>query len=175
MESVLYNHILIFYHLENFKLNELKMRDLNGSYFLPHKYKRLGWAIISLSLLVVAIVGILYNNGFQNFGILEHILGPILSYATMIGLTIVISSREKKEDEMIRMIRLKSFQYGLYLTVVVSLLFFLLSIAGNNEFRLSSFIVAAKVGGSMSGINATLIFIVTIYQFKLFSLKSDEE
>jgi Ca2+/Na+ antiporter len=93
---------------------------------------------------------------------------PLLHYTVMIGLTIVISSREEKEDEMIRMVRLKSFQYGLYFTVFVSLVLFVLSIAGNHDLRLSQLV-------GIGGINATLIYIVVIYQFKLFNLKNDEE
>ena len=152
------------------------MRDLNSSYFLPHRYKWIGWAIIGLSLLAVAIKGFLYNYNteFQDFGVVDHILGSILSYAVMIGLTILVSSREKQEDEMIRLIRLKSFQYGFYLTVFLSLLFFLISIVDNgfNAFR---FITTSTKIDMYFGINATLVFIVAIYQFKLFRLKNDEE
>jgi len=152
------------------------MRDLNSSYFLPHRYKWIGWAIISISLLAVAIKGILYNYSteFQDLGVVDHIIGSILSYTVMIGLTILVSSREKQEDEMIRMIRLKSFQYGFYLTVFLSLLFFLISIvdSGLNAF---SFITATMQIDMFFGINATLVFIVAIYQFKLYRLKNDEE
>lgn len=152
------------------------MRDLNSSYFLPHRYKWIGWTIIGLSLLAVTIKGILYNYNteFQDLGVLDHIIGSILSYAVMIGLTILVSSREKQEDEMIRMIRLKSFQYGLYLTVFLSLLFFLISIA-NSGLNAFSFISATMKIDMFFGINATLVFIVAIYQFKLFRLKNDEE
>lgn len=152
------------------------MRDLNSSYFLPHRYKWIGWAVIGLSLLAVTIKGILYNYSteFQDLGVLDHLIGSILSYAVMIGLTILVSTREKQEDEMIRLIRLKSFQYGFYLTVFLSLLFFLVSIAdkGTNVFSL---IIAAKNIDMFFGINTTLVFIVAIYQFKLFRLKNDEE
>jgi hypothetical protein len=146
------------------------MKDLNSSYFLPHHYKRIGWAIIVIHLLLIAIAYILHDlMGMRNFlGGLEYLLFPLLHYTVMIGLTIVISSREEKEDEMIRLIRLKSFQYGLYLTVFVSLVLFILSIAGNHDLRLSQLI-------GIGGINATLIYIVVIYQFKLYRLKYDEE
>ena len=152
------------------------MRDLNSSYFLPHRYKWIGWAIICISILAILIKGIVYNYGneFQDLGVADHILGSILSYAMMIGLTIVVSSREKQEDEMIRLIRLKSFQYGLYLTVFLSLLFFLVSFV-NNGFNIYSFIMAAQRGDMLFGVNATLFYIVAIYQFKLFRLKNDEE
>lgn len=152
------------------------MRDINSSYFLPHRYKWIGWTIIGLCLLTVAIKGILYNYSpvFQDLGVVGHIIGSVLSYAVMIGLTILVSSREKKEDEMIRLIRLKSFQYGFYLTVFLSLLFFLVGIAesGFNVFR---FIAATIQIDMFFGINVTLVFIVAIYQFKLFRLKNDEE
>ena len=152
------------------------MRDLNSSYFLPYRYKWIGWAIIGLSLLAVAAKGILYNynTDFQDFGVFDHIIGSILSYAVMVGLTILVSSREKQEDEMIRLVRLKSFQYGLYLTVFLSLLLFLLSIA-ESGFNAISFIEATLKIDMFFGINATLVFIVAIYQFKLFRLKNDEE
>lgn len=152
------------------------MRDLNNSYFLPHRYKKIGWAIIGVHLLLIALLYVLHLIGFQNFGGIEHLLFPLLHYTVMIGLTIVISSREEKEDEMIRMIRLKSFQYGLYLTVFVSLVllvvrFFVFNIAGPFDISLPV-INGINV---ISGINATLIYIVAIYQFKLFNLKNDEE
>lgn len=144
------------------------MRDLNSSYFLPHRYKKIGWAIIGIHLLLIAILYVLHWIGFRNFGGIEYLIFPLLHYTVMIGLTIVISSREKNEDEMIRMVRLKSFQYGLYLTVFVSLVLFVLSIAGNHDLRLSQLV-------GIGGINATLIYIVVIYHFKLFNLKNDEE
>lgn len=144
------------------------MRDLNSSYFLPHRYKRVGWAIIGIHLLLIVILYVLHWVGFRNFGGIEHLIFPLLHYTVMIGLTIVISSREEKEDEMIRMVRLKSFQYGLYFTVFVSLVLFVLSIAGNHDLRLSQLV-------GIGGINATLIYIVVIYQFKLFNLRNDEE
>jgi len=152
------------------------MSNLNSSYFLPHQYKWIGWAILGISLLAVFIKGILYNysNEFQDLGVFDHILGSILSYTVMVGLTIVVSSREKQEDEMIRMIRLKSFQYGLYLTVFLSLLFFLVSIA-DGGFNVFSFIIDTKKIDMFLGINAALVFIVAIYHFKLFRLKNDEE
>lgn len=144
------------------------MRDLNSSYFLPHRYKKIGWTIIGIHLLLIAIMFVLHLIGFQNFGGIEYFIIHLLHYTVMIGLTIVISSREEKEDEMIRMVRLKSFQYGLYLTVFVSLVLFVLSIASNHDLRLSQLV-------GIGGINATLIYIVAIYQFKLFNLKNDEE
>ena len=143
------------------------MRDLNTSYFLPHRYKRIGWIIIGIDLLLIALLYILHLVGVRNFGGIVFVF-PLLHYTAMIGLAIVISSREKKEDEMIRMIRLKSFQYGLYLTVFVSLVLFLLSITSNQNLRLSNLI-------GVGGIDATLIYIAVIYQFKLFTLKNDEE
>jgi hypothetical protein len=152
------------------------MRDLNSSYFLPHRYKWIGWAIIGLSVLTVAIKGFLYNYNteFQDLGVVDDIIGSILSYAVMIGLTILVSSREKQEDEMIRLIRLKSFQYGFYLTVFLSLLFFLISIA-DRGFNAYSFITDTMKIDMFFGINATLAFIVAIYHFKLFRLRNDEE
>lgn len=152
------------------------MRDFNSSYFLPYRYKWIGWAIIGMSLLAVAIKGILYNfsTEFQDLGVIDHIIGSVLSYAVMIGLTILVSTREKKEDEMIRLIRLKSFQYGLYLTVFLSLLFFLASIAENSS-NAFSFVIGVNKIDMFLGINATLVFIVAIYHFKLYRLKNDEE
>ncbi len=142
------------------------MEDLNTSYFLPHRYKRVGWAIIGIHVLLIALTYILDQAGVRTG--LEHLLLPLLNYTVMIGLTIVISSREEKEDEMIRLVRLKSFQYGLYLTVFVAVVMIILRIIGPYNFEMPRV-------RRMGGINAMLIFIIAIYQFNLFKLRSDEE
>lgn len=144
------------------------MQDLNTSYFLPNRYKRIGWGIIGIHLLVILFIYVLSLFGVRNFGGIEHFLLPLLNYTVMIGLTIVISSREKNEDEMIRLIRLKSFQYGLYLTVFIGVVMLILRIIAPYNF------VMPRIRG-MGEINALLLFIIMIYKFNLFRLRSNEE
>lgn len=142
------------------------MRDFNSSYFLPHHYKKIGWGMIIGHIILIIISGLLDFLGLGIFQTFQYILVPLLPYSVMISLTIVISSREKNEDEMIRLIRLKSFQYGLYLTILVFVVAGIVRLLDFSSWRM-------WMGGG--GINATLIYIVVIYHFKLHNLSRDEE
>lgn len=138
------------------------MQDVNTSYLLPHRYKRIGWGVIGIFFVLYVITDYGFDYGMLNW--FKGIHGTIL----MIGLTLVITSREEKEDEMIRLIRLKSFQYGLYTTVLIEVVGMVLGFIGIVRLPFPPI-------NAFGEINGVLILILIIYQFNLYRLRSDEE
>lgn len=156
------------------------MNNIETSYYLPHRFKFIGWGLILLHLLVIVVlillVDILQVLSVSNISY-GHVIVYLFKYTIMIGLAMVISSREKQEDEMIRLIRLKSFQYGLYFAVFISILFpFLKVFLMEIDVMIDGFwIYPSALLTGLDTISAILLYIVVIYQFKLYRLRSDEE
>ncbi len=138
---------------------------MNTSIYLPHKFERIGWAGILihggllLSLAILDAIGLLPETLYET----GYIIRVLFRYTLMIGLVFVICSIEKYEDELIMQLRLRAFQEGLFITVILSLFMFALT-----------FIVRyPMVYESAEGINATLIFITMIYKYKLYKFRKE--
>ncbi len=106
---------------------------------IPHKYKKLGWIILSIGLLASAMailfpdatlwmqvkVFALFNpdapNGFA--GTLENnIADEVIAVFLIIGGLLVAFSKVKIEDEGVVELRLHSLQWGVFLNYFILLL-----------------------------------------------------
>jgi len=77
---------------------------------LPNKMKIVGWAIMLVSLVVILSTS-LFDGDFE-------ILKLILKRTILLGLLIVVVSREKIEDERIQLIRAKAFGSTFLIAVI---------------------------------------------------------
>lgn len=144
------------------------MKSIETTLLLPNRFKKIGIGLIAahvaLILLLRFVFG-LYEAPSSIPDIVFFVPISFLKYTVMVGLTMFITSKEKFEDELVNTIRLKSFQYGLYLTVFISLSLFVLSLINSTDLRVHG----------IDGVNALLVYISVIYQFNIYRFKSDEE
>lgn len=157
------------------------MKSFNATYYLPHSFKRLGWVLLGVSVIPFIVLVILIE-GLKLLPVSDWAVTVAYLFPTglTLGLILVISSREKREDEMIRMIRLKSFQYGLFFAVGMFYFSFLFRSIGalipSPGLAIEGiWILPAYMFGRLDTITATLLYIAIIYHFKLWRLRSDEE
>jgi hypothetical protein len=94
------------------KFCKAEERRLNWliNFKLPNYWKKIGWGLLLISL--VLILSTKFLDG--NFDLLKS----ILKKAMLIGLLIVTISREKIEDEFIENLRSKSFTLAFILGVI---------------------------------------------------------
>jgi len=153
------------------------MDSITSPYFLPNRFKKIGWLLIGIHLSIMVILLIL----IEILNVLPitntaMIIVELWGYTLMIGLVLVISSREKEEDELIRFIRLQSFQYGLYLAVCISIFLSILTRFPGIDVHIHGlWIYPSTILTELDTISATLLYIVGFYQFKLYRLRNDEE
>ena len=161
----------------NYQLNWNFMDPLNFSYFLPNRFKKIGWLLIAIHLsIILALLFLIEIVNVLPVSNTAAVIVHLFEYTLMIGLVLVISSREKEEDELIRLIRLKSFQYGLYLAVCISIFLSVMTRFPGIEMTIQGlWIYPATILTELDTISATLLYIVGFYQFKLYRLRNDEE
>jgi hypothetical protein len=104
--------------------------DKLKKYQLSNKFKRIGWLIVILSFILLLSKRFLFTE--------QEILGQIAKNVALLGLLIVIISKEKIEDELIGVIRGKAFSFafvaGVVYTLVMPVTDFLVDLAiGNKE------------------------------------------
>lgn len=123
------------------------------TFLLPHAFKRVGWFLLIPTLLLGVVLIILPDlfSGFEidTFGFfgnsfldnqkkppirIGHIslLPNLISLLLLLGGVMLMFSKEKKEDEYINTIRLKSFQYSVFINYVI--LFFCILFFHNVSF-----------------------------------------
>jgi len=100
-------------NLKDMQECERKQFDKLKNYQLPNTFKKVGWVIVLLSLIV------LLTRKFFLTDLTE--LSQIAKNLALLGLLIVIISKEKIEDELIRMIRGKAFTFAFIAGVVYAL------------------------------------------------------
>lgn len=117
---------------------------LNPVKLFQYRYKKLGYTLliltIPISIGILAMIKWLWSDVFalykEQWGLL------IFQYLLILSLIFLVFSKEKIEDEMIQLIRFKSFVHGVYLLIVVALMFPFLSNVNNlileKPFRLLS-------------------------------------
>jgi len=76
---------------------------------LPNSWKKIGWGILFLSLVLL-----LLN---QYFDINHLMFKSILKNTTLVGLLIVTVSKEKIEDELVESLRAKAFSFAFIMGV----------------------------------------------------------
>ncbi|MHA7128451.1 hypothetical protein [Algoriphagus namhaensis] len=124
------------------------------SYLLPHKYQRLGWVLLPLSVLLLFLsvyleyeISWLEIEGIREAGFLEdsneNFTNELAILGTFISLFLIAFSKEKEEDEYIQKLRLESLLVAFYIysgVLILSTLFFFgflyLEFLGYNLFLL---------------------------------------
>lgn len=88
-------------------------------FLLPHTFRPIGWIVLVPTL----ILGILLiTNAFSVGGIVETILDDTAIIGIALGSVFITCSRERIEDEMTSMIRLKALLTSLYTYVIILIL-----------------------------------------------------
>lgn len=107
------------------------IESLESIKLLPYSYKRYGYIVLILS--VPTVLGIIYSvNSIWDIENRKAFWGesPIIIFFNSliaIGLSLLVFSKEKIEDEMVQALRFKSFVYGVYVFVILILAFPLFS------------------------------------------------
>jgi hypothetical protein len=123
------NHLIMFHHI-----------------LLPHRFKKIGWLILSVAILFQIIVWIIGHEpqwlNVRVFAILDsefmgqsnyfhfittHIGEDIIALLFILGALCAAFSKEKKEDEFISNIRLSSMLWAVlvnYILLVFAFIFF---------------------------------------------------
>ena len=129
---------------------------LNPVKLFQYRYKKLGYTLfiltIPISIGVIAIIKGLWPDVFDLYkGKLK-----VLIFEDLITLSLIflVFSKEKIEDEMIQLMRFKSFVHGVYLLIVIVLIFPLLSLVNNLIFDTPFQIIIA------GDFNVSLIFLL---------------
>jgi uncharacterized membrane protein YgdD (TMEM256/DUF423 family) len=92
---------------------------------LPHRYKKIGLIIAPLGLFIwVAmqvgwITDFIRFIGFTNQKPINMIFAILGFFSFLLGTYAIAFSKEKIEDEMIKTIRLESFQFSAFLQIVI--------------------------------------------------------
>lgn len=84
------------------------------SKLLPHPYKFIGLVVFILALLLPIILGALDGSSWEESAHRRH----IAQTAMLVGLLIIILSKEKLEDEFIDFCRLRAFRAALIAGIV---------------------------------------------------------
>lgn len=112
-------------NFKNIKECERNQFDKLKKYQLPNLYKRIGWGIVILSAILLISKKVFLSD--------LSIASQIAKNLALLGLLIVIISKEKIEDELIGMIRGKAFSFafiaGVVYTLVMPLTDYLVDIA----------------------------------------------
>lgn len=97
------------------------------SALLPHKYKLIGLALFLLAFLVPIIIGFFDSQTWE-----ETSSRRLAAHALMlIGLFVMILSREKVEDEFIDYCRLRAFRAALFASIIYFLMDVFETFSGN--------------------------------------------
>jgi hypothetical protein len=136
--------------------------------FLPNRYRKYGVAmfVIALPILMVLIWSVKENwPEFYKLHLKQWSL-VLFSYPITIGLALFVFSKDKVEDERIQLLRIQSFVYGVYLMIVLSLGWPLLS-------NLSSFVqghdlTPKTLGGLSTTTNFLLLYIYGSFQVRKY-------
>lgn len=91
----------------NFKsISECEERRISKflNYKLPNHFKKIGW--IGFALIGVSLIATKFFDG--DFGVLVEIFKKLL----LVFLLVVVISKEKVEDEMVKSIRAQSFSFA---------------------------------------------------------------
>lgn len=91
-----------------------KLESFLDKFQLPHSFKKAGIAILLLSFVVLTIIKFTDNEPLW--------LRPALKQAMLVGLLIISISREKIEDELIQILRSKSYALAFIIGVIYIML-----------------------------------------------------
>lgn len=98
-------------HIENCERTKLE-RFLNKVQ-LPHSFKKIGVVIVVLSFVAMTIL--------KFVDVEAHWMRPFLKHAMLIGLLVISLAREKIEDELIEILRSKSYALAFIIGVLYTM------------------------------------------------------
>lgn len=138
-------------------------------YMLPNRFQKTGW-------ILVALTPVVFGLGFLAF-YTELIANSYSRYLTMIcymllfaGVFMVILSKEKEEDEMIRSIRRSSVS----LTAIITFVLYIgisLTIAFVDGFRILRFPEIYKIHSMISNIMTPLLIYFVIFRGSIWRMR----
>ena len=136
---------------------------------LPNAYKRYGYIMLVLAIpfsLTIAYWSKSYSSMEEPLAFWRVWGLVIIHFFLAIGLSLVVFSKEKLEDEMIQAIRCSSFVYGVYIFVVACLAFPVLSNLDN--ILRGDPIFVRDFGGQIAALNLLLLSILMIFRIRLY-------
>ncbi|WP_308992220.1 hypothetical protein QLS71_018635 [Mariniflexile litorale] len=154
---------------------------MKTNYLLPHKYKKLGWTLLSLGIISFIILGSTqYEGGFFEIKVLsifnydytnktffkiikDDIRNEVISILIIVGGLLVGFTKEKIEDEFIYKLRNDSLVWAFILNYTI-LLITILFIYGGDFFEVM-----------MYNIFTPLIFFIIRFNFLKYKSRSHEE
>jgi hypothetical protein len=117
---------------------------MKTSLLLPNRYKKIGWLLFPLGLIIWASLQIGILDDYVNHLIKVSIL-TLSFFSFLIGFYFVSFSREPIEDEYISSLRLKSFQISAIIQMIYFLMaftsMFLFHFEPNGDGGLASFLL----------------------------------
>ncbi len=117
---------------------------MKTSLLLPNRYKKIGWLLFPLGLIIWASLQIGILDDYVNHLIKVSIL-TLSFFSFLIGFYFVSFSREPLEDEYISSLRLKSFQISAIIQMIYFLMaftsMFLFHFEPNGDGGLASFLL----------------------------------
>ena len=155
------------------------IHDLEGviskTKLLPHIYKKAGYAFLALTLVVP--FALFYSKYFINWKAMDKVDAinwslTSLYYPIAIGLALILFSREKNEDEMVNLIRFRSFVYGVYLFAVAMLVNPFIGIV-MTYFNHPMF--SKVTTNSISALTILLSGILIVFRIQLFVARNPSE
>jgi hypothetical protein len=147
---------------------------------LPYAYKKYGFWILILGLpIVAAIVYLFKSTGVitDSRSFFDEWNDTLVYYPIIIGMALLIFSKEKQEDEMVQNLRYKAFVSGVFFLVIALLLLPVFSsivalLEGNS-------IVMPDVGGMLGALFMLLFYTYLSFKYNLHrirrALETDEE
>jgi hypothetical protein len=141
---------------------------MQTNYLLPNKYKKLGWTLFLLGIVIGLFLQIFNSNDdifdldiINNFG--YEFLDEIISVLIITGGLLIVFTKEKIEDEFIHKLRHESLAWALLVNYVI-LLLTIVFIYEMNFFTVLVYNMFTPI----------IFFIIRFYFLKLKS-DSDEE
>ncbi len=136
--------------------------------FLSNHYRKYGVAMLVLALPIWMVMIWSVRENWPEFYklYLEQWSLEVFHYPITIGLALLVFSKDKVEDEMVQLLRLKSFVHGVYLMIVLSLSWPLLS-------NLSSFVqgrdlIPKTLGGLSTTTNFLLFYVYCSFRVRKY-------
>lgn len=134
---------------------------------LHHRYRKVGYVLLIsiLPLLIAALV--LMKELWSDFSNPYTVGLPLIvfQYSITVSLIFLVFTKEKVEDEMIQLMRFKSFVHGVYLLIVIALMFPFLSVVNHLIFDTPIKIVA---GDFNTSVNFLLFYIFISMRARIF-------
>ncbi|RZK41602.1 MAG: hypothetical protein EOO90_10485 [Pedobacter sp.] len=140
---------------------------MRNSLLIPNRFKVFGWVIFAVAtLLFLGFLKFDWRPGFliytyEEKGLVSEVnlLKEVIFTFWMIGLTLVCFSKEKKEDEFLSFLRLRSWQYAVIISLIIS-------VVGTWAIYGSNYLVFS----ALNMLTVPVVFVIK-FNISLFQLK----